>query len=645
MSYLRSPRVHFAGRFQADVSTVNNDVRHFDSSLFVPDYQKPMDVEDEKIVRYNGYWNPEGTAAWRLLGCRVTSAVLDGRVFTRPDEDPVVGLLVNGSADRVAGKLVDLDPQQQMVSQIWGLAVRLADDRGAEAFRGDYKVAAFCDLWLRQQAATEFFDQRLAAAYQSALTGVAWGRYAESPTLAALRHRSADGLLSIRFNVFGYDRTPGAPDYGTGVLIGTIGPADADGPRHFTRGRQLTAKLDPNPDLYPFAPLNKVSNVQARVDEDAGTVTADFGNALQIVDSSGALVDVGPLAFGVLKDGQTAQGTVVTADQVVLLGDVPYRDAGWMVRTAGVQEFCLASHPGAKELARDHPLAVLGVGAGGTYTVVNRETADGVYVRADDYVFRLDAGACATVDFFATRYGAPLAAAVVTSQTAGLMGGAGTGAKIPGVVPDINTPADGVTYPPAFETDKTGFGTLTVTAAAAGPGTPRGYIDGQVYGVGYQLKDQPAGYTANLFNFVSVLAWDRYEVPDRPTWYGHVLPILAQYANLYPIMSRRLIDLTDYACVVANARILRLSFSLPVSDPNSMPVTRDLSANKRATLLKWLDSTDPATGLPPLGDAPAAPPAVPAPAAEAAFDEPDPGSKAGFVRQALKARRTPHAPD
>ncbi|HEX3315101.1 MAG TPA: hypothetical protein VHR72_09440 [Gemmataceae bacterium] len=191
MSYLSSPRIHFAGRFQADVSTINNDVRHFDSSNFSADYQKPMDVVDDKIVRYNGYWNPEGTAAWRLLGCRVTSAVLDGRVFTLPDEDPVVGMLVNGSADRVAGKLVDLDPQHQMVSQIWGLVVRLADERGEQAFRGDYKVAAFCDLWLRQQNAMEFLDQRLAAAYQSVLTSVTWDRFAK-PAIGGGR-RPADG--------------------------------------------------------------------------------------------------------------------------------------------------------------------------------------------------------------------------------------------------------------------------------------------------------------------------------------------------------------------------------------------------------------------------------------------------------------------
>src|SRR5205823_5239289 len=101
-------------------------------------------------------------------------------------------------------------------------------------------------------------------AYQSVLRGVRWGRCAESPCLAALKARSADGLLSVRLNVFGYDRTPGAPDYGTGVLVGTIGPADADGPRHFVRGRQLTAALVPSP--LPVLPANQVANIQAEVD-------------------------------------------------------------------------------------------------------------------------------------------------------------------------------------------------------------------------------------------------------------------------------------------------------------------------------------------------------------------------------------------
>jgi hypothetical protein len=36
MSYLSSPRLHFAGRFRADVSTVNNYVTHFRTIPTVP---------------------------------------------------------------------------------------------------------------------------------------------------------------------------------------------------------------------------------------------------------------------------------------------------------------------------------------------------------------------------------------------------------------------------------------------------------------------------------------------------------------------------------------------------------------------------------------------------------------------------------
>ncbi len=81
MSYLRSPRLHFVGRFQADTSTVNNDVRHFNEQQFREEFQQPMEIENQEIVKYNGYWNPEGTGAWRLLGCKVTSAVLDGQLL------------------------------------------------------------------------------------------------------------------------------------------------------------------------------------------------------------------------------------------------------------------------------------------------------------------------------------------------------------------------------------------------------------------------------------------------------------------------------------------------------------------------------------------------------------------------------------
>ncbi len=650
MSYLQSPRLHFAGRFQADTSTVNNDVRHFDNAYFRDQFQELMKYDDDgNIERYNGYWNPEGTGAWRLLGCRVTAAVLDGETFTHRSQDPVVGMRIGGSNDRVAAKLVDLDPQQQMVSQIWGLTVRLEDAAGDAAFSGRFAVAPFCDIWLRQQQADQAFDQQLAAAYQSVLRRVRWADFERSATLRTLAERSADGLLSIRMNVFGYDRTPDAPDYTTGVVVGTIGPARTGEPRHFVIGRQLVAALDQHQNAYPFVPANQVSNVQALVDPDRQVISADFGNALPIENSSGDLEDIGSLAFGVVR-GDAVQGDKLKAKRVEILGAIHYRDPGWLQTTAGIQDFDYSGNRWVKKNLGDHRLAVLREGDGG-YQVLNQETAGGLYARADNFVFRLEPGTTAQIDFYASAYGRRLATTIDARPTVGFMGGAGTGAELtpPIPIPDVNEPTDALDFACSFTTDSDGHASLPVTAAEAGPGNPRGYLDGQVYGIAYAIRDLPPGYNASPFNYVSLLAWDAYEMPEHPTWFGDIRPILSQYGNLYPIMSRRLVDLSSYESVIEHRNILELSFSLPIGDPNSMPVTRDLSVNKRRTILRWLRSRDPETGRPPRGGEPAerraAPeaPGRPAPGrpapAEPAPGEPDAGSKVGFVRQALARQR------
>src|SRR5262245_50491872 len=95
MSYLDAPRLHFRGWFQADVSTINNDVRFYQNASFVPEYQQ---------LNQNGSWNPEGTGIFRLLDCAVTGAVWNGQL------SPVADLTVQNAADRAPGKLVDLDP-------------------------------------------------------------------------------------------------------------------------------------------------------------------------------------------------------------------------------------------------------------------------------------------------------------------------------------------------------------------------------------------------------------------------------------------------------------------------------------------------------------------------------------------------------
>jgi hypothetical protein len=147
-------------------------------------------------------------------------------------------------------------------------------------------------------------------------------------------------------------------------------------------------------------------------------------------------------------------------------------------------------------------------------------------------------------------------------------------------------------------------GSAELTLTANSPGNPRGAIDGQVYGVRYTLPQstQGAGGYSNPWNFVSVLVWDRFPIPNAPTWWADVEPIFAQFARLYPVM-RSIVDMADYESVVANKRKLLAVLAIPIESPNHMPVTRDLSPAKRAMILKWLgppeSATPPLLGTPP----------------------------------------------
>ena len=142
-------------------------------------------------------------------------------------------------------------------------------------------------------------------------------------------------------------------------------------------------------------------------------------------------------------------------------------------------------------------------------------------------------------------------------------------------------------------------------------------------------------------NYISVLVFDKKVIPDNPTWYQDIQPLFTQYGNLYPIMSQYVVDLTDYDAVVERLSILQLAFSLPIEDPNHMPVTRDLGAGDRDTILKWLCSRGP-DGKPLLGTPPSEPVMAPLrPSQQTDEVEAEPLQGAGktlFIRQ-YKARQ------
>lgn len=211
MSYLDSPRIHFTGFFQADVSTGNNDVRYFDVDAFQPEYQQLSLTGD------GGSWHPNGTGVFRFVNCQITGASLDGRAIYAQSQDAVIGMSLQNADDRAPGKMVDLDPQQQAVSEIWGMGVRLTNGRHRALFAGDYAPAAFTNLWARQQTGV-LMDQKLGACYGSVLENVRWEGDSDSPVLEELADLSEHGLLAIQFNVYGYGRDPTIPRYTMGDI-------------------------------------------------------------------------------------------------------------------------------------------------------------------------------------------------------------------------------------------------------------------------------------------------------------------------------------------------------------------------------------------------------------------------------------------
>lgn len=141
------------------------------------------------------------------------------------------------------------------------------------------------------------------------------------------------------------------------------------------------------------------------------------------------------------------------------------------------------------------------------------------------------------------------------------------------------------------------------------PKNPRNYIDGQVYPYTYRVEGQRKDFSlmckqwkdnnSELLNhLIVVVVWDKYGPFLEPTWLDNIYPIFKQYAKLYPVMTENFVDLGNYYEVKQHRRAIQMSMELPISNPNYMPVTRDLSPAKRKVILDWLKTKDL-----PIGDA------------------------------------------
>jgi hypothetical protein len=597
MSYLNPPRLHFAGRFQAAPSTVNNDPVHFDNAAFVSAFQTMQDQ-----TGLNGWWNPNGDAAWRLIRCKVASAWISHDERTLPS-DPIVSCFIGDSDRAPPAKIVDLDPEQQMVSEIWGMQVRISLPDGTNLLRARYETAAFSDIWDRSAGGGG--DSGGGTMYQSVLTELEWGDISTSPFLIALKRASQHEKLSIKFNVDGYNMNSKSSDFTRGRIVGTIGPYLEGEPDHFVVGRHFMAAAAPNGNF--FAPAGRANFCTAVVDAQAGKIVLDLGNALPTDQPGGDISDLGTLGLGYLVSSTTRKGGGPT----ILLDRVTtndYTGVGWYETTAGIVTLPINRRLNQNELAAisQSPLALTTTSSDGNTKVAIAEAPNGTYVRADRFVFRLNPGDTAKVRLLASQWGQPYGGAriVVGFDPLQLQPGSPLGPA-----PPVAQPIDAVEFPARVIADENGAAELAINVSD--PKQVRDYIDGQIYGVRPILEDDlgfGAGYNLNPWEFVSLLVWSGFAAEEKPTWFGSIQPIFQQYANLYPVM-KPIVDLADYDSVCANVRMLNLAFGLELEDPNSMPVTRDLSAAKRKTILRWL-SEPGADGKPLKGAAPSPAPPV-----------------------------------
>jgi hypothetical protein len=581
MSYLDQTRIVFFGDFQADVSTVNNDVRHFDSSTFQKRFQELTNGPDQ-----NGWWRPMGSNAYRLINCRVRSVHYgDGSSCTDSSIDSAADALIGGSSDRVAGKIVDLDPQWQMASQVWGLCINLLDSHGSPLFRGQFDPTGFRDIFFGRQPGKTINGQSASAMFQSVLKKVEWsGSWESSRILRELHEASLGGHLSIRLSTFGYYTRQDHDRFTLGTISGVIGPVQEGEPRTFIAGRR-------------FAPINGnrsadgINFFDGLIRQENGMIFLDLSNAIPLRDPFGAQQDIGSLDLAILKDESIAEGQVVDGSDTVTIGEIPYRDERWLETTGGI--FSCPILKDAKNLASTNPLAILRRQQGQPTRVAIRECKNGLHVRAEQFVHRLDPGDAGTTGLFARKYGKPLEDAIVTIALLPPQSGLGGGPKEPNPpkagIPDINVPAEALVIPAKLTTNRSGYTQLTIQTRD--PKNPRGYIDGQIYLIQYSIEGA-LGFVQHPFDFIVIHLRNVYEKVINPSWIEDISPILIQYGNLYPVMAQRIVDLTDYQSVKAERSAIALAFSLNVSDPNYMPVTRDLSAAKHRTIVEWLNEKD-----------------------------------------------------
>ena len=617
-SYLDVPRIHFRGKYRADVNSRNNWNCNFDPSL-------PLYPGQE--------WNFNGTSEWELIDTVVTSVV--DRDGNEVSNSPLLGAELFSNQERPLAKIVDLDVDFQ-ISTLYGLNIglRVGDET---VLWGKWSPSVIVrEMWNKSKCAVhQHHDAIYGTLSPSRITDIVWS---SSPVIQGLQEATrcpdCTGDLAVSITLYLYSEET----FTIGSILGTIGvaksgePLNAGGDRHLESTKPAIIfppdhpckesegndQTDPWTNYAPFT-----------IDESRNVLVMDISNAFPITGDNKP-IDLGELWLGVLGDDST----------VSIFGDsIPYLDPDLRNHGGIIEQYIDSGTLDASLLVIVKEILEGEMGGGNVYPLKEsfpalKSTNNQVqlflkeslyYIRPTGYYLdRLQYPMKNTSDMtlLVTRYGKPVEGATVN-------------VGIPPVLTVL--PRDGmVAVQDTKQTDSDGLVTFTFQVASLIP-FPRCYnapqsctqesttnqktlsgkdvrnhnkqevkqntetdcndtlpIDGQVYNF-YFCVDVPGNCNppeSTLSNvLLTFLAFTTTDYTRPYTWVDHVQPIFEQVHHLHYIM-RTILDLSNFTEVTSshNKELLRISFEKEITDPNYMPVTRDLSPTKRLMVLEWLEN-------------------------------------------------------
>jgi len=546
MSYLDVPRIHFAGKFYTDPSTVDNTPANFNPANTI----KPE-------------WNANGYHYFLFQNCKVTAAVLDasGALKTSSADDPIIGGSVALSSNVTAQpKLVDLDTEWQTSSQIWGL--KLAISSGSDTIEGTLDTPTLRDLWMTrapQKPGLKPGDTDLgpaSGAFQSVLRSLTYAPVAPGSS-KVLNQFNGAGMLAIRFVAYAYDVVTK-----TGKTVGTIGIARPNEPTQFSNARRLEPAATVNPNFGPRVYFSPFGPAPFKLDEGRKRLIIDLGNSIPETSAGGA-----PPALGVMN------ATVPTGKTTMVIGPLDYSLTHYEI-TAGVEELPVTDAQIAALKSNALQISVDGLPG---KPVVLAERPTGTNVETAETVLRMDPGDTNTIDLFATRFGQAKTGQAISARVT--TGGRRTSA--------------GLTFTVLGGGKTDAKGKLQIKFTASDPGKARAAdkIDGQIFLVEYDWGATKKGVAPDWRGRIVIKVFDTRASVASPKW-ADVQDIFQEYARMYPSM-KGILDLGVQATVQAAKDRIKTTLSYPLTDPRYMPVSRDMSRDKKALILRWIAAGAP----------------------------------------------------